>query len=239
MAEFKKFNNFDNKKKPFKKKFGDRPKRREEPVIEEVWVPKTQLGKEVLAGKFSTMRDVLVSGRKIMEPQITDFLIPGITTEFVNVGQAKGKYGGGKRRTSKQTQKITREGGRMSFAMIVLSGNNDGIVGLGFGKARENVPARDKAITKAKENLIVTRRGCGDWGCFCGSAHSIPFEVKGRSGSVEVKLMPAPKGTGLVVESELKKMLELAGIKDVWSKTSGSAKNKVNLMKAGFEALKN
>ena len=56
----------------------------------------------------------------------------------------------------------------------------------------------------------MIRRGCGDWGCFCGTAHSIPFAVEGKCSSVVVKLLPAPKGTGLVVESELKKMLSIS-----------------------------
>lgn len=230
--------------KPFGRR-GDRNHRRDRPdarrdvqVEKEEWTPKTQLGKDVLAGKYATIRDVLISGKRIMEPEITEFLIPDLSTEFINIGQAKGKFGGGKRKTSKSTQKITREGGRMSFSMIVISGNREGVVGLGFGKARETVPAREKAVRKAKEDLAIIRRGCGDWGCFCGTSHSIPFTVEGVSGSCKVKLMPAPKGTGLVVEGELKKMLELAGIKDVWSKTYGSTKNKTNLMKAGFEALK-
>jgi len=199
---------------------------------------KIQLGKDVLAGKYNSLREVLLSGNKIMESEIVDKLDPNFGVEYVNVGQAKGKFGGGKRKTSKQTQKITMEGSTMSFMMVTLTGNRDGIVGLGFGKSRETVPSREKAIRNGKLNLALIRRGCGDWGCFCGTAHSIPFAVEGRSGSCTVKLMPAPKGTGLVVESELKKMLELAGIKDVWSKTYGSTKNKVNLMKAGFEALK-
>ena len=219
-------------------RFERRPRREEAPVEEKVWEPKTQLGKDVLAGKFANMSDVLIAGKKIMEPEITEYLIPGIETEFVNIGQAKGKFGGGKRKPSKSTQKITREGGRMSFSMAVISGNREGIVGLGFGKARETVPSREKALRNAKQDLAIIRRGCGDWGCFCGTAHSIPFAVEGRSGSCKVKLMPAPKGTGLVVESELRKMLELAGVKDVWSKTYGSTKNKNNLMKAGFDALK-
>ncbi len=214
----------------------NRPQRE---VEEKVWVPKSQLGKDVLAGKYPTMRDVLVSGKQILEEEITDFLIPNLGTELVNVGQAKGKFGGGRRKTSKATQKVTREGSRMSFAMLTLSGDKDGIVGFGVGKSHETVPSREKAIRNAKKNLIMIRRGCGDWGCFCGTAHSIPFAVVGREGSCEVRLMPAPKGTGLVVESELKKMLELAGIKDVWSKTFGQTKNKNNLIKAGFNALKN
>lgn len=214
--------------------------RRERPqrvVEEKVWIPKTALGKDVLAGKYSSLDDVLRAGHHIMEEELTDFLAPNLETEFVNVGQAKGKFGGGKRKISKATQKVTKEGSQMSFAMITLAGNKDGIVGLGFGKARETVPSREKAVKAAKKNIIMIRRGCGDWGCFCGAAHSIPFTVEGISGSVKVRLMPAPKGTGLVVESELKKMLELAGIKDVWSKTFGSTKNKNNLMKAGFAAL--
>ena len=217
---------------------GNRP-RREAPRIEEkVWVPKTQLGKDVVAGKVTSMRDVLLSNQKIMEPEITEALIPELGSDFVNVGQAKGKFGGGKRKTSKATQRITMEGSQMSFTMIAISGNKDGIVGLGFGKSRETVPSREKAIKNAKLDLILIRRGCGDWGCFCGTAHSIPFAVEGRCGSCRVRLIPAPKGTGLVVESELKKMLQLAGIKDVWSKTFGNTGNKINLMKAGFDALK-
>lgn len=214
-----------------------RPNRRPEPE-KKVWVPKTVLGKAVAEGKVTTMRDVLIQNRKIMEPEITESLIPDLQTEFINVGQAKGKFGGGKRKSSKATQRITMEGSQMSFTMIVVSGNKDGIVGLGFGKSRETVPSREKAIKSSKQNLMIVRRGCGDWGCFCGTAHSIPFAAEGKSGSCIVRLMPAPKGTGLVVESELKKMLELAGIKDVWSKTFGNTGNKINLMKAGFEALK-
>jgi len=220
---------------------GGRPPRRDfnREVEVKVWVPKTALGKDVLAKKYANLDEVLSSGKKIIEPEITDFLEPALSQEFVNVGQAKGKFGGGKRKISKPTQKVTREGSLMSFAMISVTGNKNGIVGLGFGKARETVPSREKAVASSKKDIIMIRRGCGDWGCFCGTAHSIPFSVTGVSGSVTVKLMPAPKGTGLVVEAELKKMLELAGIKDVWSKTFGQTKNKNNLMRAGFEALKN
>jgi small subunit ribosomal protein S5 len=217
---------------------GGRPPRRNfEPVVK-VWVPKTALGRDVMAKKYANLDEVLSSGRLIQEGEIADFLEPALGQEFINVGQAKGKFGGGKRKVSKPTQKITKEGSVMSFAMISVTGNRNGVVGVGFGKARETVPSREKAVLGAKKNLIMIRRGCGDWGCFCGGSHSIPFAVTGVSGSVSVKLMPAPKGTGLVVEAELKKMLELAGIKDVWSKTFGATKNKNNMMKAGFEALK-
>lgn len=216
-----------------------RPPRREQEVEKEVWVPKTQLGKDVLAGKYPTMTDVLNDGHRILEHQITDYLIPNMSTELINLGQAKGKFGGGKRKPSKPTQKITKEGSKMSFSVLCVSGNKDGIVGLGFGKSREAVPSREKAVVSAKKDLIVIRRGSGSWGSFGAGSTSIPFAVEGKSGSCKVRLMPAPVGTGLVAEAEIKKMLELAGIQDVWSKTFGSTKNKINLMKACFDALKN
>ncbi len=216
----------------------ERRPRREEEVEKKTWTPKTKLGKDVLAQKYSSISDVLKKGQKIMEPEITEFLVPDLQTEFINIGQAKGKFGGGKRKTSKSTQKVTKEGSKMSFSMISVAGNKNGVVGLGFGKAGETVPAREKALRNAKQNLIVIRRGSGSWGSFGAGSTSIPFGVTGKSGSVKVQLIPAPVGTGLVVESELKKMFELAGIKDLWSRTWGSTKNKTNLMKAGFNALK-
>jgi len=220
-------------------KGGNRPPRREQPVVEKIWTPVTQLGRDVLSGKYTTLGQVVASGNKILEPEITEYLEPNYTIDFVNVGQAKGKFGGGKRKISKPTQKKTREGNKMSFFMIAISGNSNGVVGLGFGKSRETVPSREKAVKNAKMNLIQIRRGNGSWGSFGAGSTSIPFAVTGKCGSCKVKLIPAPIGTGLVVESELKKMLELAGVKDVWSKTFGQTKNKINLMKAGFDALGN
>ena len=66
----------------------------------------------------------------------------------------------------------------------------------------------------------------------------MPFTVEGKCGSVKVKLIPAPRGTGLCIERECKKMLSIAGIKDVWSQTSGQTRTKINLIKACFDALK-
>ena len=212
--------------------------RRREEEVQETWVPKTSLGKDVLNSKYSSIQEVIKSGRAIMESKIIDYLEPNFEVNFVNVGQAKGKFGGGRRKTSKQTQKTTNEGSKTSFSMVAVSGNREGIVGLGFGKASEAVPAREKAINKAKQNIIITRRGCGDWGASQKNTNSIPFAVEGKSGSCYIKLIPAPPGTGLVTEIEVKKLLELAGIKDIWSRTRGSTKNKNNLMKAAFNALK-
>ena len=66
----------------------------------------------------------------------------------------------------------------------------------------------------------------------------MPFKVTGKCGSVKVTLIPAPTGTGLRVEKECATLLRLAGIQNVWSKTEGSTKTKINLLFACFEALK-
>ncbi len=81
-------------------------------------------------------------------------------------------------------------------------------------------------------------RACSAFDCACSELHSIPFKVTGKAGSVKVTLIPAPQGTGLVVGNELKKILKLAGIKDVYSRTSGKKRTTFNLIKACIDALK-
>jgi small subunit ribosomal protein S5 len=66
----------------------------------------------------------------------------------------------------------------------------------------------------------------------------VPFAVEGRYGSVVLRLIPAPRGTGLCIEGECGKILKIAGIKDVWSKTFGQTRTKTNLIYACFDALK-
>ena len=117
-------------------------------------------------------------------------------------------------------------------------GDERGHVGVGYGKAAETLPAREKAIRKAKLNVIKVKRTCGAFDCSCSEAHTIPFEVRGKAGSVKIILTPAPQGTGLVAGSEIKKVLKLAGIKDIYSKSFGQKRTSFNLVKACIEALK-
>ncbi|MFH1396515.1 MAG: 30S ribosomal protein S5 [archaeon] len=203
----------------------------------ENWKPKTELGRKVKSGEITDIEDIFASGEKILESEIVDILLPNLTTDLLLIGQAKGKFGGGQRRIFRQTQKKTREGNRIKFATCALVGNKNGYVGVAFGKSKETVPARDKSIRKAKLSLIKVRRGCGSWEGVA-DFNSIPFAVEGKCGSTIITLMPAPKGTGLCVEKECAKILDTAGIKDVWSKTKGQTKTKVNLIKACIEALK-
>ena len=206
--------------------------------IKEVWKPKTALGKRTLAGEITDIYQILDSHNPLMEAEIVDFLMPDLETDLLLIGQAKGKFGGGQRRVFRQTQKKTSEGNKPRFTTYAVVGNKNGCVGIGWGKSKETVPARDKSIKKAKLNLIKIRRGCGSWECGCGEPHSVPFTIIGKSGSVEMKLMPAPKGKGLIVEEECAKILKMAGLKDVLCKTKGKTKTKINLVQACFEALK-
>jgi len=204
----------------------------------EKWQPKTGLGKKVKKGEITNIDAILDSGKKILEKEIVEILLPEMETELLLIGQAKGKFGGGQRRIFKQTQKKTSEGNKPHFMTIAVTGNKNGYVGVGSGKAKETVPAREKAYRSSKLNVIKIRRGCGSWECGCRSSHSIPFKVKGKCGSIEVNLIPAPKGTGLRVEKECQKILRLAGITDVWSKTRGCTTTKMNVVYACFDALK-
>ncbi len=204
----------------------------------EGWTPKTELGRKIKSGEIRDIDEILSKGLKILEPEIVDILLPGLETELVSVGQSKGKFGGGKRSTWRQTQKKTQEGNKPKFSATAVIGNKDGIVGLGFGKSKETVPAREKSVRNAKLNLIKIKRGCGSWEGDPKGKNSIPFAVTGKCGSVKIKIMPAPKGASLVIEKECAKILRLAGIQDIYSRTSRNTKTKLNLVRACFNALK-
>jgi small subunit ribosomal protein S5 len=121
----------------------------------------------------------------------------------------------------------------------MVVGNEDGIVGVGRASGLDSSSAIEKALKRAKLNLIEIKRGCGSWECGCGTQHSIPFRAEGKSGSVRVVMLPAPKGVGLVASDEVKKLLRLAGIGDVWIKTYGNTQMRINLISSTFNALKN
>lgn len=219
---------------------GDRRKPGGEKVEFDIdaWKPKTILGKKVKDGEVTDLNMIMGMGQQILEAEIVDALVPGMETDLLLIGQSKGKFGGGQRRVFRQTQKKTQEGNKPKFSAIAIVGDKAGIFGIGYGKSKETVPAREKAFRNAKLNLIKIRRGCGSWQCDCKSPHSIPFRVSGKCGSSVITLMPAPKGTGLVVGSELRKMLSLAGVQDIWSRSEGKSNTRINLITACFKALK-
>ena len=158
------------------------------------------------------------------EPEIIDILLSELTDEVLDINMV---------------QRMTDSGRRVKFRAAVAIGNRDGYVGFAEGKDLQAGPAIRKAIEIAKLNLIKVQRGCGSWECGCGEAHTVPYIVKGKAGSVTVELKPAPRGIGIASGDTAKKVLELAGIKDVWTRSSGQTRTTINFAHATFEALKN
>ena len=200
---------------------GGRGRRRDtEPKVE--WVPRTKLGKRVLAGKITTMKDALNSGLPLRETEIVDILLPDLEDEVLDVNMV---------------QRMTDSGRRVKFVITVAVGNKDGYIGFGQAKGKEVGSSIRKAIENAKINMIEIRRGCGSWECGCGQPHTVPYAISGKSGSVEVTLKPAPRGIGLATGDVAKKILVLAGVKDCWAFTRGKTRTTVNYAKAVFDAL--
>jgi small subunit ribosomal protein S5 len=194
---------------------------REEKV--EGWMPRTRLGKMINEGQISSMEEVFTEGLKIREPEIVDVLLPGIQEEVINISLV---------------QKQTDAGEKSRFRAIVVVGNRDGYVGLGSGKAKQVRTAIQKAAIDARLNLTPVRRGCGSWECGCGKPHSLPFQVLGRCGGVEIVLIPGPRGLGLVANEAAKIILGLAGVKDCWTRSYGSTRTVPSFAYAIFDALR-
>ncbi len=187
------------------------------------WVPRTRLGKLVAEGKIKTMDEAIASGLPLKEPEIVDILLPELYDEVLDISMV---------------QRMTDSGRRTKFRVTAVVGNKDGYVGVGVGKAAQVAPAIQKAVNNAKLNIFKVQRGCGSWECGCGTEHSIPCKVTGSSGSVRVTLIPGPKGLGLVAGEVARKVLEYAGVKDVWTFTKGKTKTTINFARATYEALK-
>lgn len=199
-----------------------RPRPRQPFAIEE-WEPVTSVGRMVKEGQISSIEDLFQLGLPIREPQIIDVLLPDLQEEVIDINLV---------------QKQTDAGEKSRFKATVIVGTDAGYVGIGEGKAKEIGPAIRKAILRAKIHLTPIRRGCGSWECGCRDPHSVPFKVDGKTGSVRVTLIPAPKGVGLVAADTIKVVLRLAGIQDIWSRTRGNTRTTLNFAHAVYEALR-
>ena len=186
------------------------------------WVPKTELGRRVANGEITSMSAALRTGLPLREPAIVDKLLPDLRDEVLDVNMV---------------QRMTDSGRRFKFAVTVVVGNGDGFVGLGRAKGREVGPTIRRAIDRAKLGLIEIYRGCGSWECGCGRAHTMPYVIRGRSGSVVVTFKPAPRGVGLAVGDVAKPILRFGGITDCWGFTDGHTKTTVNYAQAVYQAL--
>ena len=186
-------------------------------------MPKTSLGKMIKEGRISSMEEVFMEGLKIREQEIVDILLPDLQEEVIDINLV---------------QKQTDAGERSRFRAIVAVGSRDGYIGLGNGKAKQVRTAIEKGATNARLNITFVRRGCGSWECGCGRQHSLPFKTMGKSSGVQIMLLPGPRGLGLVASETAKVILNLAGVKDCWTRSFGSTRTIPSFAYAVFDALK-
>ncbi len=192
-------------------------------VDKESWTPRTRVGAKVKSGEVTTLEEVLESGKPILEPEIVDVLLPDMESETLQI---------------KTTQRVTDSGKRVKFRVVTVIGDRKGHVGLGVGKSDELKPAMDYAIRDAKKHMLAIKTGCGSWECKCQVRHSVLMRTVGKEGSTVVTLKPAPRGLGLAANDVVKKVLGMAGVKDVWSSMQGG-KNVYNMAVATMKALDN
>jgi len=133
-------------------------------------------------------------------------------------------------------QKQTKAGQRTRFKAVVATGDKAGHVGIGIKCAKEVQIAIKGALVDAKINIVPVRRGY--WGSKIGAVHTIPIKTKGKCGSCTVRMIPAPRGTGRVSALVSKKILEFAGIDDVYTTCTGQTRTRENFCRAVFACLK-
>jgi len=187
---------------------------------EDVWTPVTKLGRMVKEGLISSLEEVFLYSLPIKEYQIVDHFLPNLADAVLKI---------------MSVQKQTTAGQRTRFKAFVAVGDSNGHFGLGVKCAKEVATAIRGAICNAKMAIIPVRRGY--WGNKIGLPHTVPCKVHGKCGSVSVRLIPAPKGSGIVSSLLGKKLLHMAGVDDCFTCTSGTSKTQGNYAKALYAAL--
>jgi len=185
------------------------------------WVPITKLGRLVKAGKITKIEEIFMFSLPIKEYQIVDhFLGDSLKDEVLKLAPV---------------QKQTRAGQRTRFKAFVVIGDEKGHVGLGHKCAKEVAIAIRGAIIDAKMRITPIRRGF--WGSKFGEPHTVPCKVTGKCGSVRFRMIPAPRGTGVVAAIAAKKLLSFAGVSDCYTSASGTTRTLGNFVKACFACV--
>lgn len=188
----------------------------------DVWTPCTKLGRLVQAGKIKSLEQIYLHSIPIKEYQIVDYFIgANLVDEVMKI---------------MPVQKQTSAGQRMRFKAFVVVGDSNGHIGLGVKACKEVAHSIQGSMILAKLNMVPVRRGY--WGAALGAPHTVPTKVHGKCGSVHIRLIPAPKGTGVVAAQTPKKVLVMAGIHDVFTCSRGHTRTLGNFVKATYFALR-
>jgi small subunit ribosomal protein S2e len=192
---------------------------------EEEWKPVTNLGRLVKAGVIQNIDEIYYDSVPIKEHQIVEQLI-----KLSNAKELKEEV-----MKVKPVQKQTKAGQRTRFKVVIAVGDGDGHIGLGTKVHKDLQNAMKGAVIVAKLNLIPVRRGY--WGSYIGNPHTIPMKITGKCGSVRMRLIPAPRGTGIVGAPATKKLLGFAGVFDCFTQSRGNTDTMENFLRAVFNAL--
>lgn len=172
-------------------------------------------------GKIKYLEEIYLHSLPVKEHQIIDyFLKDKLKDEVMKIAPV---------------QRQTRAGQRTRFRVVIIVGDSDGHIGLGEKVAKEVANAIKGAILNAKINVIPVRRGY--WGNRIGKPHTVPCKVNGRCGSINFRLIPAPRGTGIVAAPAPQKVLRLAGIQDCYTQSRGKTATVANFVAAAYKAL--